>query len=77
MNNAPDDKKISVDEDEESKIPSRRADKKTFATLAREKVRDYLNDLKAEISLKYVATVAGAVFLCIVAIGAVLVIGVR
>ena len=73
MNNAPDDKKISVDEDEEIKIPSRRADKKPFATLAREKVRDYLNDLKAEISLKYVATVAGAVFLCIVAIGAVLV----
>ena len=73
MSNQPDDKKISSDENEESKIPSRRADKKPFVTLAREKVRDYLNDLKAEISLKYVATVAGAVFLCIVAIGAVLV----
>ena len=74
MSNEPDDKKISGDEiEEESKIPSRRADKKSFATVAREKVRDYFNDLKAEISLKYVATVAGAVFLCIVAIGAVLI----
>ena len=73
MSNQPDDKKISDDENEESKIPSRRANKKAFATLVQEKVRDYLNDLKAEISLKYVATVAGAVFLCIVAIGAVLV----
>ena len=74
MSNEPDDKKISVDEiEEESKIPSRRADKKSFATLAQEKVRDYLNDLKAEISWKYVASVAGAVFLCIVGIGAVLI----
>ena len=74
MSNEPDDKKISSDEiEEESKIPSRRADKKSFATLAQEKVRDYLNDLKAEISWKYVASVAGAVFLCIVGIGAVLI----
>ena len=65
-----DDKKISGDKDTEKiKIPSRRAGKKTF----REKLNLSLNDLRAEISLRYVATVAGAVFACIVVIGAVLI----
>ena len=67
-----DDKKISVDRDkdtDEIKIPSRRAEKKTL----REKISLSLNDLRAEISWRYVATVAAAVFACVIAIGAVLV----
>ena len=69
MNNA-DDKKISGDADTKKlKIPSRRAGKKTF----REKIVGALNDLREEISFKYVATVAGVVFACVVVIGAVLV----
>ena len=65
-----DNKKISADKDTEKlKIPSRREGKKTF----REKISSSLDDLRAEISFKYVATVAGAVFACVVVIGAVLV----
>ena len=70
MNNESDDKKISSDKDTEKlKIPSRRAGKKTF----REKLNISWSDLKAEISMRYVATVAGAVFACVVVIGTVLV----
>lgn len=69
MSTAPEDKKISVEKDtEQIKIPSRRAGKKTFL----EKVSLSLSDFREEISLKYVATVAGAVFACIVVVGAVL-----
>lgn len=69
MSNEPDDKKISSDADtKQIKIPSRRADKKTF----REKLSNSLHDLREEISMRYVATVAGAVFACVVVIGAVL-----
>ena len=58
---------------EETKIPSRRANRKSFVTQAREKLRESFSGLKEEISLKYVASVAGAVFFCIVVIGAVLI----
>jgi len=69
MSNA-DDKKISSDADTvKTKIPSRREGKKTF----REKIRSSLDDLRAEISLKYVATVAGVVFACVVVVGLLLV----
>lgn len=67
-----DDKKISVDRDkdtDEIKIPSRRAEKKTL----REKISLSLNDLRAEISWRYVATVAAAVFACVIGIGTVLI----
>ena len=64
------DKKISGDSDTEKlKIPSRRADKKSF----REKIEGSFDELRAEISMRYVATVAGAVFACVVVIGAVLI----
>ena len=56
-----------------SKIPPRRADKKSFMTSAKERLRESLGGLKEEISLKYVASVAGAVFFCIIVIGAVLI----
>ena len=70
MSNAPDDKKFSSDADtKQLKIPSRREGKKTF----REKLNISLSDLKAEISFRYVATVAGVVFACVIVIGAVLV----
>ena len=70
MNNAPDDKKNLSDKDtEQIKIPSRRAGKKTF----REKLMISIGDLREEISLKYVATVAGVVFACIAVIGAILI----
>jgi len=70
MSNEPDDKKFSSDADtKQLKIPSRREGKKTF----REKLNLSLSDLKAEISLRYVATVAGVVFACVIVIGAVLV----
>ena len=69
MSNAPDDKKFSADADTKKlTIPSRRAGKKTF----REKLTSYLNDLREEISMRYVATVAGVVFACVVVIGGVL-----
>lgn len=58
---------------EETQIPSRRANRKSFATQAREKLRESFSGLREEISLKYVASVAGAVFFCIVIIGAVLI----
>ena len=64
------DKKISGDSDTEKlKIPSRRAEKKSF----REKIEGSFDELRAEISMRYVATVAGAVFACVVVIGAVLI----
>ncbi|MBR4641922.1 MAG: endolytic transglycosylase MltG [Selenomonadaceae bacterium] len=70
MSNAPDDKKILADADtEQLKIPSRRAGKKNF----REKLMISIGDLREEISLKYVATVAGVVFACIAVIGAILI----
>ena len=62
----PDDNKFP--DDEESKIPSRRSKKVSFA----ESLRDSLSDFFDEISWKYVAAVAGAVTFCIAAIGAVL-----
>ena len=69
MNNA-DDKKISSDADTvKTQIPSRREGKKTF----REKISGSIDDLRAEISFKYVATVAGVVFACVVVVGALLV----
>ena len=65
-----DDKNFSADKDTEKlTIPSRRAGKKSF----REKLNISLNDLREEISLRYVATVAGVVFACVIVIGAVLV----
>ena len=70
MSNAPDDKKILADADtEQLKIPSRRTGKKNF----REKLMSSIGDLREEISLKYVATVAGVVFACIAVIGAILI----
>lgn len=69
MSNA-DDKKISSDADTvKTQIPSRREGKKTF----REKISGSIDDLRAEISFKYVATVAGVVFACVVVVGALLV----
>lgn len=69
MSNSPDDKKISTDAPTKKiKIPSRREGKKTF----REKLSSYLDDLREEISFRYVATVAGVVCACVVVIGAVL-----
>lgn len=56
-----------------SKIPSRRSERKSFMTSAREKLRESLSGLREEISFKYVASVAGAVFFCIIVIGAVLI----
>ena len=66
MKNDSDDKKLS--DTVETKIPLRRAKKKSVA----DKVRDSFNDMLAEISWKYVATVAGVVTACILIIGAVL-----
>ncbi len=48
-------------------------DKKSFLNFALEKLRESLSGLKEEISFKYVASVAGAVFFCILVIGAVLI----
>ena len=60
----PDDKKVSPDSDTvETKIPSRRADKKN----------SFLLDFFEEISWKYVASIAGAVIFCIGVVGAVLI----
>ena len=70
MNNTPDEKKTLSDADTKKiEIPSRRAGKK----ILREKLNISLSELREEISMRYVATVAGAVFACIVVIGAVLV----
>ena len=69
MSNAPDDKNFSDKDTEKLTIPPRRASRKTL----RERLNISLSDLRAEISMRYVATVAGAVFACIVVIGAVLV----
>ncbi|MBR4904479.1 MAG: endolytic transglycosylase MltG [Selenomonadaceae bacterium] len=69
----PDDKKISADNENETKIPPRRADKKSFMKSAREKLHESFKGFKEELSWKYVASVAGAVFFCIVAVGAVLI----
>ncbi len=63
-----DDKKISVDHDKDTEkleIPSRRADKKNFLL---DKLNISFADLFEEISWRYVATIAGAVFLCVVGI---------
>ena len=65
----PDDKKFPDDEEEESKIPSRRSKKVTFA----DNVRDSLSDFFDEISWKYVAAVAGAVTFCILVVGGMLI----
>ena len=64
---------IEPDDKNFSKIPSRRSERKSFVTFAREKLRESLSGLREEISFKYVASVAGAVFFCIVVIGAVLI----
>ena len=70
MSNAPDDKKnLSEKDTEKLTIPSRRAGKKTF----RERLNISISDLREEISFKYVATVAGVVFACVVTIGAILI----
>ena len=57
----------------DSKIPPRRSERKSFIISAKERLRESLSGLKEEISLKYVASVAGAVFFCIIVIGAVLI----
>ena len=64
----PDDKKFPDDE-EESKIPSRRSKKVTFA----DNLRDSLSDFFDEISWKYVAAVAGAVTFCILVVGGMMI----
>lgn len=69
MSKPDDDKTFRDAETKELKIPSRRAGKKTF----REKLNISFSDLSEAISFKYVATVAGAVFACIVVIGGVLI----
>ncbi|MBD3878905.1 MAG: endolytic transglycosylase MltG [Quinella sp. 1Q5] len=70
MNNTPDENKGLSDADTKKiDIPSRRAGKKTL----REKLNISLSELREEISMRFVATVAGAVFACVVVIGAVLV----
>lgn len=60
-----------MNDSEESKIPSRRSERKPSAL---KKLHESLmRGLREEISFKYVASVAGAVFFCILVIGAVLV----
>lgn len=66
--NEPDDKNFSG---EESKIPSRRSERKPSAL--KRLHESLVNGFKEEISFKYVASVAGAVFFCILVIGAVLI----
>ena len=68
----PDDKKLTVDHDTETKeikIPSRRSARVSIV----DKLKNFFGTLKEEISLRYVATVAGVVFLCVIGIGAVLI----
>ncbi len=69
--NTPDEKKSSADKDTKLiEIPSRSAGKsKSFLG----KLNVSLSDLFEEISWRYVANVAGAVFLCVVLVGVVLV----
>ena len=67
MKNDSDDKKFS--DTVETKIPSRRTKRKNFVNNLRESFKDML----AEISWKYVATIAGVVTACILIIGAVLI----
>ena len=70
MNSTPDDKKsLSEADTKKIEIPSRRAGKKTL----RERLNISLSELREEVSMRFVATVAGAVFACIVVIGAVLI----
>ena len=60
-----------MSDSEDSKIPSRRSERKPSAL---KKLHESLmRGLREEISFKYVASVAGAVFFCILVIGAVLV----
>ncbi len=66
--NEPDDKNFSS---EESKIPSRRSERKPSALKRLHEA--LIGGLREEISFKYVASVAGAVFFCILVIGAVLI----
>ena len=68
----PDDKKSTIDHDTETKelkIPSRRSERVSLV----DRIKNFFGTLKEEISLRYVATVAGAVFLCVIGIGAVLI----
>lgn len=65
------DKKIESDADTKPlKIPSRREGKKNSLF---SKLNFSFSDLREEISFRYVANVAGAVFLCVILIGVVLV----
>ena len=67
----PDDKKNSADKDTKLiEIPSRSDGKKTSLL---SKLNISLSDLLEEISWRYVANVAGAVFLCVLLVGVVLV----
>jgi len=66
--NEPDDKNFPG---EESKIPSRRSERKPSAL--KRLHESLVSGFKEEISFKYVASVAGAVFFCILVIGAVLI----
>ena len=69
----PDDKKLTVDHDkdtQEIKIPSRRAGKKTSLL---DKLNASLGELPEAISWRYVRNVAGAVLLCVVAVGIALI----
>ncbi len=66
--NEPDDKNFSG---EESKIPSRRSERKP--SVLKRLHESLVSGFKEEISFKYVASVAGAVFFCILVIGAVLI----
>ena len=60
-----------MSEPEESKIPSRRSERKPSSL---KRLHEFLvSGFKEEISFKYVASVAGAVFFCILVIGAVLI----
>ena len=60
-----------MSEPEESKIPSRRSERKPSAL--KRLHESLVSGFKEEISFKYVASVAGAVFFCILVIGAVLI----
>ena len=69
MSNEPDKKFLDDEPTKEIKIPSRRAGKdKSFLSKL-----NLFADLKAELSMRFVATVAGTVFACVLVIGAVLV----
>lgn len=70
MSNADDKKNSDNENTKEIKIPSRRSDKKNSLL---SKLNISFDDLREEISWRYVANVAGAVFLCVILIGVVLV----